>query len=308
VFYGVWAAVFVVVLGLSRGAPARELRPEAAVASAPARVVALPPKPEGAASAAVGEGARYSEADCRSRPEELRGYCFKVLAQQRAPEDLEGALLACAELPAGEPREECLSDVADLRAATDLPGAAAVCADMEPGRWADQCVFGLALRERPVDPRAAFVRCDGAGRFRDFCRHDVNGEIAVVDIDLALSHCAAEEGDLLTRKSCWHGLGKYLARVDVDRAFAACARVPRGPDGLYRENCIHGLGWGAAESAGQAFAQRCGEAGPERDSCLLGVAYNLRRFEPEAAVALCGSAERADLRARCLEFVRRPPR
>lgn len=291
------------VLGLSRRAPPPPARAAPTEAS-PARVVALPPKPEGASPAAVGEGARYSEADCRARPAELKAYCFKVLAQQRAPEDLEGALLACAELPLGELREECHADVADLRAATDLSGASAVCAAMPPGRWADQCVFGLALRERPVDPRAAFVRCDGAGRFRDFCRHDVNGEIAVVDLELALAHCAAEEGDLLTRKSCWHGLGKYLARVDVGRAFAACARVPRGPDGLYRENCVHGLGWGAAESAGAAFAARCAEAGPERDSCVLGVAYNQRRFAPEAAVALCESAARADLRAACLRFVR----
>ena len=106
-------------------------------------------------------------------------------------------------------------------------------------KWRDQCVFGIALTYSVTDSPWAFRLCDQAGQWRDFCRHDVNGEIAVVNPTLALEHCQAEEGDLLTRKTCWHGIGKYIARVDIDKAFAACEQVPSGPH--HRENCIHGL-------------------------------------------------------------------
>ena len=83
--------------------------------------------------------------------------------------------------------------------------------------------------------------CSESGQWRDFCRHDVNGEIAVVNPELALEHCAAEEGDLLMRKSCWHGIGKYIARVDVQKTYAACDQVPPGPEQLYRGNAFMGL-------------------------------------------------------------------
>ena len=306
-FWGAWIGLSLGALGLRALAPAAA-PPRAPVeaAASDARVVALPPKPEGAGGDPAGTGPNaqvYTEADCRRRQGELRRLCFKQLARQRAADDLQGAAAACREAPPGEGRDECLSDVAELHARTDEAAALGLCPQIEAGKWADQCVFGVALARVSLDPAGAFRRCDGAGRFRDFCRHDVNGEIAVVDVDLALQHCAAEEGDLLTRKSCWHGIGKYIARVDVDRAWAACDRVPPGPERLYRENCVHGLAWGAAERQGAAFRAQCDRAATERDSCLLGVAYNLKRFDKAQAEGLCRSAARADLQARCLEFV-----
>ena len=83
----------------------------------------------------------------------------------------------------------------------------------------------------------------------------------------------------------------------------ACELVPDGPGGLYRENCFHGAGWGAAESAGSAFARQCRRAGEQEDSCKLGVAYNLRRREPQAALDICASVGRADLRSKCDTYV-----
>jgi hypothetical protein len=280
--------------------------PPPPVEAVQAVAIALPPKPEGAraASGAGEEGYRYTEEGCEAREGELRDLCFHQLAMQRSRSDLEGGLLACARMEREEGRMECQSDVAEGYALVDRDASLAVCPGIGRKKWRDQCVFGIALAYAKVEPEWAFRRCDEAGQWRDFCRHDVNGEIAEIDVDLALAHCAAEEGDLLRRKSCWHGIGKYLARVDVDAAFAACARVPAGPEGLYRENCIHGLGWGASESAGAAFLASCGRAGPEQDSCRLGVAYNLVRFDPVLALEICGGTQRADLRGQCEAFVR----
>ncbi|MBM76144.1 MAG: hypothetical protein CMK59_12145, partial [Proteobacteria bacterium] len=170
-------------------------------------------------------------------------------------------------------------------------------------KWRDQCVFGIALSLSTIDSRWAFRTCDKAGQWRDFCRHDVNGEIAVVDLELSLEHCHAEEGDILRRKTCWHGIGKYLARVDHDRAFNACERVPKGPQDLYVENCYHGLGWGASESIGLEFASKCDRSGAYKDSCLLGIAYNLRRFDVDQAISLCSDVKRPDLNQQCRAFV-----
>ena len=138
---------------------------------------------------------------------------------------------------------------------------------------------------------------------RDFCRHDVIGEIAVINTADALDKCAAEEGDLLTRKTCWHGIGKYLARVDVDRAYQACDQVPAGPDNLYVENCIHGLGWGASETLEESFIPDCDRAGAQKDSCLLGIAYNLRRIDKGRGLDVCALVQRSDLKAKCERFV-----
>ena len=198
-----------------------------------------------------------------------------------------------------------MSDVAELYAKHDRARSLEVCPTISKKKWRDQCVFGIALAQSTLDPKWAFRTCDPSGQWRDFCRHDVNGEIAVVDSDLALANCAAEEGDLLTRKTCWHGIGKYIARVDVDRAFDACAKVPSGPDNLYRENCIHGLGWGASESRGVDFVSGCRRSGAEKDSCLLGIAYNLKRFDVDAGLGICAQVERADLKEKCEAFVRK---
>ena len=162
------------------------------------------------------------------------------LARQSAMRDLVGGQEACLQIEKKDTMWECLSDIAEVYAPFDREASLSLCPTIKKKKWRDQCVFGIALALSTIDSPWAFRTCDRAGTWRDFCRHDVNGEIAVVNVDLALSHCHEEEGDILRRKTCWHGIGKYIARVDVDRAFDACAQVPLGPDNLYRENCIHG--------------------------------------------------------------------
>ena len=55
--------------------------------------------------------------------------------------------------------------------------------------------FGIALAYSTVDSPWAFRRCDDAGQWRDFCRHDVNGEIAVVNVELgACQLCQRRRG------------------------------------------------------------------------------------------------------------------
>ena len=269
--------------------------------------VAVPPRPEGVRTVqGDGEDAyRYTEAGCAAREGELRDVCFHQLARQRAGTDLTGGLAACGQISAKETLQECTADVAELYASVDRDVALAVCPTIPRKKWRDQCVFGIALAFSTTDSAWAFRRCDQAGQWRDFCRHDVNGEIAQVNPDLALENCFAEEGDLLTRKSCWHGIGKYISRVDVALAFDTCARVPVGPatpDG-YRENCVHGLGWGAAEKAGREFAAQCDRAGALKDSCLVGVAYNLRRFDVGAGLEVCSGVRDRLLQTRCEAFV-----
>jgi hypothetical protein len=141
--------------------------------------------------------------------------------------------------------------------------------------------------------------------WRDYCRHDVLGQVATYDLEFVLETCGREEGDILSRKTCWHGLGKYIGRKNLDDAFAACRRVPLGPGGLYRQNCVHGAGWAAGEKSGYAAATRCGEAGAERDSCLLGVAYSIKRLDAQAAIALCGDVTDSGLRRHCQEHLSR---
>lgn len=270
------------------------------------RAIAVPPKPEGAAQPGEGDGAgAWTEQRCRQLDGELRDVCFHQLARGRAATDLIGALDACDILSDDVLQAECHADVAELHAPTDRDAALAVCPDIPTKKWRDQCVFGIALALSEPDPRFAFRLCDDAGQWRDFCRHDVNGEIAQVDDPLAFEHCAAEEGDILTRKTCWHGMGKYIARVDVPRAWEVCARVPLGPDNLYRENCVHGLAWGAAESAGRDFLGQCDTLPEQHDSCRLGVAYFESRFDTPSALEICDQVVRADLRTKCVAHVRR---
>jgi hypothetical protein len=271
-------------------------------------LIAIPPKPEGALdqeASAEGSAVHYTEEKCNNTRLEYRNLCFHQLARQHATSDLIGAQESCNKITETDMKWECMSDIAEQYAPFDRDESLTLCPSIEKKKWRDQCVFGIALALSTIDSPWAFRTCDQAGKWRDFCRHDVNGEIAVVDVDLALKHCTAEEGDLLRRKTCWHGIGKYIARVDVDRAFAACARVPRGPDNLYRENCHHGLGWGASEKAGKEFAQTCTRSGEQQDSCTLGVAYNLRRFAPEEGMRLCQTVQRTDLKTQCETFLSR---
>ena len=294
------------------------------------QAIAVPPRPEGVRPV-QGEGEegghRYTEEGCRELDSSYRDICFHQLARQRAPTDLQGGLDACGMMTAkgdpqpwcaspedqrlggcdpvsdGEGRMECQADVAELYSPADREEALQVCPTIARKKWSDQCVFGIALAWSHLDPEWAFRLCGQSGQWHDFCRHDVNGEISQFDDALALSHCAEEEGDALRRKGCWHGIGKYIARVDLDRAYRVCDQVPPGPGGEYPEQCFHGLGWGAAEQAGADYRTACAPAGDHADSCKLGFAYNLRRFDQPAGLQICSTVQRPDLRARCEEFV-----
>jgi hypothetical protein len=268
--------------------------------------MALPPRPQGMRDLEADSGDSeyvFTEQGCQKLDGQSRDICFHQLARQRAIRDLDGGVMACQKIGEQEMVYECLSDVGEQYAPVDRDAALALCPTIGKRKWRDQCVFGIALSLRPLDPSYAFRLCDQAGQWKRYCRHDVNGEIATVDLDHALQNCAAEEGDYLTRKSCWHGIGKYIGRVDIDDAFAACRRVPEGPDGLYRENCVHGVGWAGAEQAGADFASACGQADAQQDSCLLGVAYNLKRLLPLEGLKICTQVERTDLREKCEDWV-----
>ncbi len=271
--------------------------------------VAIPPKPEGELSRdelqGDGEGTRYDEASCLKYQGDFRDVCFHALARQRAPRDLQGGLLACERVARKRLRQECLADVAELHSRSDLQASREVCAGIGARKWHDQCFFGIAMAQVDQRPRLALTTCDDAGIWRDFCRHDVLGEVSVRDLDLVLEVCGQEDGDLLTRKTCWHGIGKYIGRVDMARAFAACERVPDGPQGLYRENCVHGAGWAAGERFGESGLGHCARAGSREDSCRLGVAFQLKGSAPESAVEICGSVQRGDLRQHCLAWLKR---
>lgn len=267
--------------------------------------ISVPPKPKGVQQNQNegGDQVWYTEEGCLAQSQQFYDVCFHQLARQKAQTDLKGALEACRKIRKEDTIWECYADAAELYSLVDREESLATCPNIEKKKWRDQCVFGIALTWSTKDSPWAFRLCDQAGQWRDFCRHDVNGEIAVVNSALALQHCAAEEGDLLTRKTCWHGIGKYIARVDVQAAFSACEKVPAGPNNLYRENCIHGLGWGASESAKEEFVKECQRAGNEQDSCLLGVAYNLRRFDIDAGLRICEQVQRQDLHQQCRTFV-----
>ncbi len=271
--------------------------------------VAIPPKPEterdrGPADPSA-EGTHYDEVTCDRYEGDFRDVCYHALARQRAPRDLDGALLACDVVERRRLRMECQADAAELHVGTDLAAARAVCPEIGGRKWRDQCYFGIAMALIAHDPRQALVGCDDAGIWRDFCRHDVLGEVSVFDLDMVLEVCAREEGDLLTRKTCWHGIGKYIGRVDLPRAFAACERVPLGPSNLYRENCIHGAGWAAGERFADAGLDHCSRAPGFEDSCQLGVAFQIERSDPARAVEICRGVDRSDLRQHCLDWVSR---
>ena len=138
------------------------------------------------------------------------------MGRQRASTDLDGGILACGQIEARRIQNECLADVAEQYATTDLQAALEVCPTIKNGKWRDQCVFGVALALRPVDPDGALELCYESGRWVDYCRHDVNGEIAQVDLEHALRNCDRLEGDLLRQKTCYHGIGKYVGRVSTE--------------------------------------------------------------------------------------------
>ncbi len=307
--------LYLLCLGLCVGAV---YGARAAVAAIPAAAtpeldqsvaVAIPPKPQTELDRGPGDpdaqGAHYDEATCDRYQGDFRDVCYHALARQRAPRDLDGALMACQVVQRKRLRMECQADVAELHVGTDLQAARAVCPGIPARKWRDQCSFGIAMALVPIEPRQALAACEDAGIWRDFCRHDVLGEVSVYDLELVLEVCGREEGDLLTRKTCWHGIGKYIGRVDLARAFAACERVPLGPAGVYRENCVHGMGWAAGERFGDAGLSHCRSVGALEDSCRLGVAFQIERSQPQEANDICRSVGRSDLRDHCLAWLSR---
>jgi hypothetical protein len=279
--------------------------PEAEVADA---VMAVPPKPAGveelpqeAGVAGAGGTALLSRAYCDGAEEALRDLCYHQLARQGAARDPRGSLPICDLVRAEETRLECLADVAELSAEVDRAGAEAICATIGSVKWRGQCHFGIGLALAEIDPEYALRRCESAEIFRDFCRHDVVGEVALQTLEPAVAFCAREEGDALTRKTCWHGIGKYLARRDFREAVAACERSTES----WRGNCYHGVGWGAAERDPDATLAACDALPAWRDNCRQGVGHQQKRADPTRAIAICESIGAEAIRSRCLAFVKR---
>lgn len=274
--------------------------------SAPEAMMALPPKPEGLDVPAATEGgagghALLTRASCDARPADLRDVCLQALARQSAARDPDAAVAICGDIQDAQLAEECRADVAEAVAPVDREVGERICGTLQTVKWRGQCHFGMGLALAEEDIPYAMGRCEKAEAFRDFCRHDVIGEAALEDLDGAVGECAQEEGDTLTRKTCWHGIGKYLARRDVTEAASACARTTE----QWRGNCFHGLGWGAAERDPDAALSACAGFAPYADNCRQGVAHQLKRFDPPRAVALCESIATSSIRERCLAFVTR---
>ncbi len=269
-------------------------------------VMALPPKPDGLDVRPAGEGgaggtALLTEATCLGLAQAVRDVCWQALARQDAPMSVERALGWCARGSDVELGLECRADVAETIALTDRAGSEAICGGIDAIKWRGQCHFGLGLAWAETDPAYAIGRCERAEAFRDFCRHDVIGEISMVDTDFPVALCGKGEGDALTRKSCWHGMGKYLARRSLEEASVACLRASEEGRG----QCFHGAGWGAAERDPDAALAVCAQQGAYAENCRQGVAHQLKRADPSRAVALCESITSETIRSRCLAFVRR---
>lgn len=302
-----FVAIFTLLLGLrfalERMAPS--IVPAEATAVSADAVMALPPKPDGLQSSGSGEGeegtARLDEAACSRMAQAVRDVCWQALARQDAGAGADAALPWCSRVVDPELALECRADVAESVALEDRGSAEAICVGIDSVKWRGQCHFGIGLALAETDPDYAVGRCDHAEAFRDFCRHDVLGETALVDVDFVVAFCAREEGDELTRKTCWHGMGKYLARRSLTEAAAACRRATP----QWQGNCFHGVGWGAAERDTEAALAGCAGEAPFQENCRQGVAHQLKRVDPERAVALCESLTSEAIRSRCLAFVRR---
>lgn len=297
------------LLGLRFGLePLAGVAARAAVeAGVPDAVMALPPKPEGLDAKAPSEdgsgaGQAVLTADaCEKMAADVRDVCFQALARQSAARDPKGALLVCDRITDEELHWECHADVAESVAPVDRTAAEGICVAIPAMKWRGQCHFGMGLALAEIDPPYAMSRCEFSESFRDFCRHDVVGEIALVDVEAAVGFCAKEEGDTLTRKTCWHGIGKYLARRDFTEAGNACGRSTES----WRGNCWHGVGWGAAERDVDAALTACNAVPSYSDNCRQGVAHQLKRFDPARGIALCESIATSSIRERCLAFLTR---
>ena len=273
--------------------------------------MAVPPKPtgalpEGPEASGAGEGGKQllSEAACVRLARDVQDICWQALARQQSTINVEEALGFCPRIKDEELRLECQSDIAEAIAHTDKARAIGLCTQIDSIKWRGQCHFGIGLALAETEPAYAMGRCEDAEIFKLFCRHDVVGEIALVNLPAAHEQCQiadeAAKTSELARKTCWHGIGKYLARRDIDEASQACdAATP-----AWVGTCYHGLGWGAAERDVDATLSWC-ESSKYPDNCRQGVAHQQKRADPARAVALCQSIQTESIRTRCLDFVTR---
>lgn len=269
-------------------------------------VMALPPKPTGSERPASEDGTGEGQAlltleGCLGMATDVQDVCLQQLARQKAARDPDGALQVCERIRDEELRWECHADVAENVAPVDRTVAERICEGITPQKWRGQCNFGIGLALAETDWAYALARCDHAEAFRDFCRHDVVGEVALVNVEPAIAFCAREEGDELTRKTCWHGIGKYLARRDFKEAEAACRRATQ----QWQGTCFHAIGWGASERDPDGALANCNTLPDFSDKCRQGVAYQLKRFDPERGIALCEGMRSDSVRSDCLAFLKR---
>ncbi|MDP2315135.1 MAG: hypothetical protein Q8P41_19705 [Pseudomonadota bacterium] len=272
----------------------------------PDAVMALPPKPEGAerppAEDGTGSGSALLTLEaCQAMAVDVRDVCLQALARQSAERDPEGALQVCTRIVDVELRLECEADVAEAIAPIDRAVGERICDAIASVKWRGQCHFGMGLATAEIDPAYALGRCEHAEAFKDFCKHDVVGEVALETLEPAIAFCAKEDGDEITRRTCWHGIGKYLARRDFAEAAAACVRASESGRGI----CFHGIGWGAAERDADATLAACSALPEYADNCRQGVAHQLKRFDPTRGIAICESLATASIRDRCLAFLKR---
>ena len=262
----------------------------------------VPPKPEGlGAEPGAGPGAAtaLTPAMCEAMASELRDTCMQALARQIAAADPEEALRQCGQILSEEFAFECRADGAETVAVAHREKSDAICRSIESVKWRGQCHFGVGLALAETDPEYAISRCEHAEAFRTFCRHDVIREMALVNLPAAVAICAREEGDTLTRKTCWHGMGKYIARRDIAEAAASCEQATPAWQAL----CFHGVGWGAAERDVDAALAGCGAFGGFADNCRHGVANELKRTDPQREQAICETLQNSEAKAKCLAFV-----
>ncbi len=284
--------------------------PGAKVAAAPSEAMAVPPKPLGqrpeVAPEGEGDGAmRLSFEGCKAMAKEVQDVCWQALARQQAEVDALGALDVCVHIVDRELGLECVDDVAEAITLRDRGHAEQICGGVTDRKWRGQCWFGVGLAWAETDAAYALSRCAKAEAFERFCRHDVVGEVSLVDVDAGVAFCAAEEAnpanDELTRKTCWHGISKYLARRSIREAALSCGRATEG----WRGTCFHGLGWGAAERDVEDTLSTCPRYGAYADYCTQGVAHQLKRSDPTRALALCEALQTDTIRTRCVDFVSR---
>ena len=280
------------------------------VAAPPSEAMAIPPKPAGlkapAAEGGDGEGdERLTFEACTAMATGVRDVCWQALARQQSAVDPQGALGVCDQVVEPELKLECVDDVAEATTLADRAGAERICTGVVDRKWRGQCWFGVGLAWAETDSDYALGRCEHAEAFERFCRHDVVGEVSLVDVDAGVAFCTRGEAehadDDLTRKTCWHGIAKYLARRDVGEAAAACERATAS----WRGTCYHGLGWGGSERDPDGTLAACAGFGPWADYCRQGVAHEQKRVDPTRALALCEAIGTTTVRARCLEFVTR---